>query len=161
MLPTEYPRHRPKPSTLYPCRVSSSRLLAPLFRGDEAATGKALVPAYLLLVVQESQEGPPELEQHPGLLPLLEPAPTGARTPISPRAFTPLGPGPEYPEDAFKAAPVIHPRASTPGGRLGCGKMDANRFPLLLGQFSPCHGLPSRFARQHMALSYSTCWVLK
>jgi hypothetical protein len=70
---------------------------------------------------------------------------------MSPWEFTPRGPGPENPEDPFKAPPVIDPRASTAGRRFRGGKVDANRFPLLLGQFSPRHELPSRFAWQHMA----------
>src|SRR6266536_3145152 len=97
MLPAEYPRHRPEPSTLYPCRASSCRLWVPLFRGDEAAIGKALIPAQLLAVVELSQEGPPELEQHAGLFPVLEAPPAGAGAAISPWQLTPLGPRPEDP----------------------------------------------------------------
>jgi hypothetical protein len=47
------------------------------------------------------------------------------------------------------------------GETLTWGQMDADRFPLLCGQFSPCHGLPSRFAWQHMVSSYFNPWVLK
>src|SRR5919201_4275815 len=104
MLPAEYPRHRPQPSTLCPCRVSSCRPWVPLFRGHETAIGTGFIPANLLLVVELGQEGPPEFEQPPRLFPLPEPPPTGARAPISPGQLAPLGAGPENPEEALKAA---------------------------------------------------------
>src|ERR671932_2389279 len=116
MLPAEYPRHRPAPSTLCPCPVWSCRLWAPLFRRDEATIDKAFIPAQLLLVIQLGQEGSPEFEQKARLLPGFEPAPAGAGTPISPREFAPLGSCPEDPEDALKAAPIVYTRASTAGG---------------------------------------------
>jgi hypothetical protein len=52
----------------------------------------------------------------------------------------------------LQAAPILEARASTSGGSRGLGEMDADGFPLLRGQFSPRHVLPSRFARQRMAL---------
>jgi hypothetical protein len=47
--------------------------LGPLFRGDEAAIRKALIPAQLFLVVELGEEGPPEREQHAALFPGLWP----------------------------------------------------------------------------------------
>jgi hypothetical protein len=135
--------------------VWSCRLWGPLFRRDTAAIDKAFIPAPLLLVMQLGQEGSPECEQEARLLPGFAPAPAGAGTPIAPREFAPLGPRPQDPEEALTAAPSIHTWASTSGGNLGLGEMDADGFPLLLGQFSPRQRLPSHIARPLMALSYS------
>jgi hypothetical protein len=152
LLPAEYPRHRPEPSTSSPCRVSSCRPWPPFFGGDKAAISKAFIPAELLRVIELGQEGPPELQQYPRLFPLLKPSPTGAGTAIWPRQLAPLRPGPEDPENALQATSILNTRASAPRGSLGWRQMDADRFPLLLAESSPRHGLPPIFAWQCMAL---------
>jgi hypothetical protein len=74
------PRHRPAPSTSSPSRVSSCRPWIPLVGGHEAAIRTAFIPPNLLLVIELGEKGPPQLEQHPRLLPVFEPAPAAETT---------------------------------------------------------------------------------
>src|SRR6267143_4239070 len=65
MLPAEYPRHRPVPSTSFPCRGWWGRFWRPFFRRGEAAVDEALVPAEFLPVVELVEEGAPEAKSTP------------------------------------------------------------------------------------------------
>src|ERR671923_1131895 len=105
MLPTEYPCHRPEPSTLYPCPAWFSRPWFPFFGGDEGAIGNARIPAQLLLVIELGPERSPKLQEHPGFFPLLQPSPTRTGAAIPPGQLTPLGTRPENPQDALGTAP--------------------------------------------------------
>src|SRR5919109_4102466 len=96
--PSGYPRHRPKPATSCPCRVSSCRPWSPFFGGNEAVIGKTCIPAQLLLVLELGQKCPPELEQYPGLFSLLEPPPAGAGAAIPPGQLAPLRTRPKDPK---------------------------------------------------------------
>src|SRR5918999_223515 len=126
MLPTEVPA----PSTRTIHFVPLPRLVVP-----------TLGPLF-----SRGQRGPPELEQHAGLFPALEPPPAGAGTAVLPGQLAPLGASPQDPEDAFKTAPIVDARASPAGGHLRHGEMDADGFPLLLRESSPRHVLPPPFA---------------
>jgi hypothetical protein len=103
--------------------------------------------------MQLGQEGPPQLEQHVSLFPLLEPSPTGTGAAIPAGQLAPLGSGPQNPEDALETAPILNAWATTSGGNFGLGKMDANRFPLCCRESSPCHVSPP-FLLRFMALAY-------
>jgi hypothetical protein len=137
--PRRSPRHRPQPSTSYPCRVSSSRLWPPCFGGDEAPIHQACIPADLLLVVELGQDGPPALEEYAALFPRLQSSPTGTGTALSSGELAPWGTGPQDPQEALQATPLIYTRASTSGRSLGLGQMDADGFPLGVRQSSPRH----------------------
>jgi len=155
------PRHRPAPATSCPGRVSSSRLWAPLCRGDEAAIDTTVIPAPFLLVIELGQEGPPPLEQYPGLCPRREPPPDGTGAARPPGQLTPWGARPQDPEEPLQTAPIVGARPSTSGGSLGLREMDTSGVPLLLCQSAPRHVLPARFARELMALSDLNRQVLK
>jgi hypothetical protein len=86
----------------------------PRFRGDTAAVDEAFIPAPLLLVVQLGQEGPPAREQEAGLVRRREPPPPGPGATIPPRPCTPVGTGPQDPQDALTTASILDAWASTP-----------------------------------------------
>jgi hypothetical protein len=155
LLPAEYPRHRPQPSTLGPSPAWFSRPSPPFVGGNKAAIGKACIPPQLLLVVELGQEGAPALEQRAGLFPVCEPAPTGTGAAIPPGEFTPWGAGPQDPADAFKTAPILDTRPSPAGGRLGERQLAVDGRPLLVAKSSPRPVSPSLFCVRFMALYYA------
>jgi hypothetical protein len=58
--PAEYPRrHRPVPSTLFPCRAWRGRFWRPLFRGSAAAIHEARITTDLLPVVELVEKDAP------------------------------------------------------------------------------------------------------
>src|SRR5712692_879125 len=141
MLPAEYPRHRPVPSTLCPCRAWWGRFWRPLFRRGEAAIHKALIPADLVAVVELGEEGPPQRQQHPGLFPLAQPAPAGRGAAVSRRQFAPRGARPEDPQDALETPPRVGARPASLGSALLTRQMRSNPLPLRVGERSPGHAL--------------------
>src|SRR5262249_60990955 len=98
MLPAEYRRHRPVPSTSSPCRAWWGRFWRPFFRRGEATVDEALVPADLLPIVELVEERAPQGQEDATLFPLSEPAPTGGGTAVSWRGVAPRGARPKHPE---------------------------------------------------------------
>src|SRR5574342_30194 len=141
MLPAEYPRHRPVPSTLCPCRAWWDRFWRPLFRRGEAAIDETLVPANLLAIAELLEEGPPERQQHATLFPLPEPTPAGSRAAVPRRQLAPRGPRPEHPEDALETPPGVGAWPASPGSTLLARQMRPNPLPLRVGERSPGHAL--------------------
>src|SRR3989338_4684051 len=139
MLPTEYPRHRPEPSTLCPCPVWSCRHRAPLFCGGEAPVDKALIPADLVLVLELGEEGAPEFQQDTADFPVPESTPAGRWAAVFPGQLTPRRSCPEDPEDALQTAAIVDGRTSALGPRLPRRQMDANLIPLRLAEMAPGH----------------------
>src|SRR5229473_3927043 len=139
MLPAEYPRHRPVPSTLCPCRAWWGRFWRPLFRRGEAAIHEALIPPDLPAIVELVEERPPERQQHATLLPLSEPAPAGGGAAVPGRQLAPRGPRPEHPQDAFETPAGVGARPATLGSMLLTRQMRSNPLPLRVGERSPCH----------------------
>src|SRR4030095_4569502 len=86
MLPAEYPRHRPVPSTLCPCHAWWGRFWRPFFRRGEAAIHETLIPADLPAIVELVEERPPQRQQHATLLPLSAPAPPSTAPTGCPRS---------------------------------------------------------------------------
>src|SRR5215813_4286062 len=109
MLPAEYPRHRPVPSTSSPCRAWFCRFWRPFFRRSEAAVDEALVPANLLPIVALVEKRSPERQEDSALLPLPQAAPAGRRAPVSRRQLAPRRARPEHPQDALKTSAGIGP----------------------------------------------------
>jgi hypothetical protein len=143
----------PAPSTItMPC-VPLPRIVlptsAPFYSWEEAPVIKALIPVQFLVVIALGQEGPPQLKQHTGLVPLLAPPLAGVGAPVMPGLLTPLGSCPKDPQDACKTAPVLDLRAPTSRCSLRFREMDADRFPWCFRQSSPCHASPSSFFAIH------------
>ena len=140
MLPAEYPRHLPEPSTSFPCRAWSCRRRGPFFGRGEGAVHEAFVPADLLAVIQLGQEGAPEFQQDTVLLPLPEPPPAGGGASVPPGKLAPGGSGPKNPEDPLEAPAVIQPGAAAFGVGLPGREMGPDQPPLPIGDTSPRHG---------------------
>src|SRR5262245_58228831 len=139
MLPAEYPRHRPVPSTWFPCRAWFCRLWRPLFGGREAAGDEALVPANFLAVVELVEKGTPQRQEHAGVFPLPQPAPARRRTPVPHRQFAPGSACPQDPEDAFETASWVSTRPASSRVALLTGQLRSDPLPLRVGEGSPCH----------------------
>src|SRR5215470_19455766 len=139
MLPTEYPRHRPIPSTWCPCRAWFCRLWRPLFGGCKTAIDEALVPANLLAVVELIEQGAPQRQEHAAVFPLPQPAPARRRAPVPRRQFAPGSACPQDPKDAFETAPRVCPRTASSPMALLTGQLRSNPLPLPVGEGSPCH----------------------
>src|SRR5262245_37860254 len=139
MLPAEYPRHRPEPSTLFPCHAWFCRLGRPLFGRGEAAVAEALIPANLLAIGELVEPGAPEGQEHAALLPLPQPAPARRRTPVPRRQFAPRRPRPEDPENALKTPARVGPGPASSRGALLTRQLRSNPLPLRVGESSPGH----------------------
>src|SRR5262245_44565557 len=97
MLPAEYPRHRPVPSTSSPCRACWGGFWRPFFRLGEAAVDEVVVRADLMPVVEDrGTHG----QKDATLLPLSGAAPAGGGTAVSWREFAPGRARPEHSEAA-------------------------------------------------------------
>src|SRR5574337_1048354 len=149
MLPAEYPRHRPEPSTSCPCPAWFCPLWRPFFRGRKAAIRKALIPPELLPVIELGQEGAPEIEEHALFLPRLEPTPAGRGTAVPLRQLAPRGPGPEDPQNPFETPPIVHTRPSSSRLRFDWRELQANLVPLSVRHVSPCHAPTLSMASPH------------
>src|SRR5512132_1359068 len=141
MLPAEYPRHRPVPSTLCPCRAWWGRFWRPFFRRGEAAIHETLIPADLPAIVELVEERPPQRQQHATLLPLSEPAPAGGGAAVPRRQLAPRRPRPQHPQDALEAAAGVGAGPAALGSALFARQMRPNPLPLRVGERSPSHAL--------------------
>jgi hypothetical protein len=139
MLPAEYPRHRPVPSTLFPSRVWSYPPRVPFFCRGETAIGKAFIPTNLFLILQLSEKRPPDLKERSILFPLLEPSPARAWAAVFFRQFTPRRSRPESQKNSFKTFSCFHPRSPSFRVRSWRWKMNLNLSPLSICEMSPTH----------------------
>jgi hypothetical protein len=139
MLPAEYPRHRPVPSTSFPSRVWFYPQRVPFFCRGKTAIGKAFIPTNLFLILQLGEKRPPDLKERPILFPLLEPPPARAWAAVFFRQFTPGCSRPENPENSFKTFSCFQPRSPSFWTRGRWWKMNLDFFPLFICEMSPTH----------------------
>ena len=139
MLPAEYPRHRPVPSTLFPSRVWFYPHRVPFFCRGKTPIGKAFVPSKFVLILKLSEKRPPEFKERSILFPLLKSSPAGAWATVFFRQFAPGCSSPKNPEDSFKTFPFIHRRSPSFRAKRARWKMNLDFFPLFICKMNPTH----------------------
>jgi len=143
MLPAEYPRHRPVPSTLCHSCVWSCRFWRPLFRGRETSIHEA-VPAEFPAIIEVVEEGAPERQEHPALFPLPEPAPARGQATVPRRQLAPRRPRSEDPEDALETPAGIGAWPASPGVGIS-HETDAVESAPTARRWNARHTMPSRY----------------
>ncbi len=106
----------------------------PLFGRGKRAVGEDLVPLEEPVLIELVEEGPPDVFEDAGLLPVAQAAPAGRGAGEFSRQVFPPGATPGNPQNALQAAAIIAPGTSALGIGWRLGNVGLDLRPLFIGQ---------------------------